>query len=84
MCQQLRAEADVRLLVGKDLDRLFRAAVTAAEASPGWRPGEEFYFEIEEPALVAEGFDLSGFVVLHLGESYDITFYDGLASQFVQ
>lgn len=84
MTHLLRAEADVRLLVGGDLDRLLRAAVTAAEASPGWGPGREFYFEVEEPAVAAEGFERSGFVVLHRGASYEVTFYDGVASQFVQ
>ncbi|HYH66468.1 MAG TPA: hypothetical protein VD866_17375 [Urbifossiella sp.] len=80
----LRAEADVRLIVGRDLDRLLRAAVAAAEASAGWGQGEEFYFEIDEPAFVEEGFELSGFVVRHLGGSYEITFYHGFASEFVQ
>jgi hypothetical protein len=52
MNYQLRAEADVRLLAGRHLDRLLRGAVVSAEASPGWGPGEEFYFEVDEPAFV--------------------------------
>jgi hypothetical protein len=81
---RLRAEADVRRLIGHDPDHLLRAAVAAAERSPGWVAGAEFYHETEEPAFVAEGFERPAFVVLHRGAEYDITFYDGFGSQFVQ
>ena len=84
MNHQLRAATEVRQIIGRDLDRLLRAAVAAAEASPGWGRGEEFYFEIDEPAFVEEGFELSGFIVRHLGASYEVTFYHGFASEFVQ
>lgn len=77
MPHRFRADADVRPLVGRNLDRLLRAAVAAAECSTGWGPGAEFCHEIDEPAFVAGGFERSAFVELHPGAGDDITLYHG-------
>jgi hypothetical protein len=72
------------LLTPGEADRLVRLAIAAAEATPDWGSGQEHYYEIEEERYVEEGFELSGFVVRHAGERYEIDFYHGPGSEFVQ
>jgi hypothetical protein len=60
-----------------DLDRLAQQACAASEESPGWRPGEEFIFEIQEENYVYPGMELSALIVRHKGESYEVYYYDG-------
>jgi hypothetical protein len=81
----LRARDEVRtLLTPGEADRLVLLAIAAAEATPDWGPGQEHHYEIEEEAYVEEGFELSCFVVRHVGERYEIDFYHGPGSEFVQ
>ncbi|WP_020475897.1 hypothetical protein [Zavarzinella formosa] len=81
----LRARGDVELLLTKDeLNRLLRQAVSAAEASPDWGPGREFFHEVTDDAHVFEGEEPSSFTIAHLGTSYDIRYYDGFATEFIQ
>ena len=81
----LRAREEVRqLLTPGEADRLIRLAISAAEATPDWGPGQEHYHEVDEEAYLEEGFERSGFVVRHAGKCYEIDYYDGPGSQFVQ
>jgi hypothetical protein len=60
----IHARTRVMEFVGeRDLDRLAQQACVAAEGSQGWRPGEEFIFEIEDEDYVIPGVELSAFIV---------------------
>jgi hypothetical protein len=65
----------------KDLNRWAHQACVAAEASPGWKPGEEFIYEIEESAL--PGVEWSAFTVRHTGVTYELFFYDGVMAETI-
>jgi len=81
----LRARGDVELLLTKgELERLLRQAVAAAEASPGWGPGREFVHKVTDDAHVFAGFEASSFTLVHAGAAYDILYYDGFSTEFVQ
>jgi hypothetical protein len=60
-----------------DLDRLAQQACAAAEKTPGWRPGKEFIFDIEEENYVYPGMESSALIVRHKGESYEVCYYHG-------
>jgi hypothetical protein len=60
-----------------DLDRLAERACEAAERSPGWRPGVEFLFLIDEEPYTIEGLEPSALTVCHRGAEYEVFYYDG-------
>ncbi|WP_020469645.1 hypothetical protein [Zavarzinella formosa] len=81
----LRARGDVELLLTKsEVERLLRQAVLAAESSPGWGPGREFLHEITDDEYVFDGFENSSFTIVHQGAAYDIRYYDGFSTEFIQ
>ena len=60
-----------------DLDRLAEQACEAAERSPGWQPGSEFTFFIEEEPYKLPGIEASALTVCHRGTEYEVFYYDG-------
>jgi hypothetical protein len=76
-------ERVIELVPEKDLDRFAQMACVAAEASPGWKPGEEFIFEIEEEGYVHPGMELSSLTVCHKGDHYEVYYYDGPMAETV-
>jgi hypothetical protein len=81
----LRAREDVELLLTKaETDRLVALAVAAAEASPHWGPSREFIYEVTDDDHVFDGFERSSFTVSHQGTVYDVRYYDGFSTEFIQ
>jgi hypothetical protein len=68
---------------GAELDRLAGQACEAAERSPGWQPGAEFIFWIEDEAYKTPGVELSALTVCHRGADYELFYYDGPMAETV-
>jgi hypothetical protein len=66
-----------------EMERLVESACAAAEQSQHWRPGDEFIFELVEPAYVIEGVERSAFIVHHHGKSYEVRYYDGMLAETI-
>jgi hypothetical protein len=70
-------------LPGAELDRLAKQACEAAERSPGWQPGTEFLFWIEDEAYKIPGVELSALTVCHRGANYEVFYYDGQMAETI-
>ncbi len=67
-----------------ELDRLAQQACDAAEKSPGWQPGEEFIFEIEDEEHRVAEVEMSALIVCHKGTGYEVFYYDGMMAETIQ
>jgi hypothetical protein len=80
----VHAREQVRQFVPEaDLDRLTEQACEAAERSPGWQPGGEFVFWIEEEPYSIPGIELSSLTVCHRGTDYEVFYYDGQMAETI-
>jgi hypothetical protein len=66
-----------RFVPATDLDRLAQRACEAAERSPGWQPGGDFLFLIDEEPYTIPGLEPSVLTVCHRGTEYEGFYYDG-------
>jgi hypothetical protein len=72
-----------QFVTAADLDRLAKQACEAAERSPGWQPGAEFIFWIEEDAYRIPSVELSALTVCHRGAGYEVFYYDGQMAETI-
>ena len=66
-----------------DLDRLAERACEAAERSPGWAPGVEFLFLIDEEPYSIEGLEPSVLTVLHRGTDFEVFYFDAAMAETI-
>lgn len=76
-------ERVVEFVLEEDLDRLAQQACDAAQNSPGWSPGQEYIFEIQEENYAHEGIEPSSLIVCHKGASYEVFYYDGVMAETI-